>query len=57
MRSLQKSRTQMILTQSAKVGREPAGGGEGVGVVVAPDSTAADEGVFLELSSVLTLAK
>ena len=40
----------LILTQLAQVGREPAGRGEGVGVVVAQHPPEAGEGVVLELA-------
>ena len=47
----------LILAQLAQIGREPGGGNEGFGVVVAQDSAEADEGVVLELTGLLVLAQ
>jgi hypothetical protein len=47
----------LILAQWAQIGREPAGRGEGFGVVLAQNPAEADEGVVLELACLLVLAQ
>ena len=47
----------LILAQRAQIGGEPAGRGEGVGVVVAQHAAEAGEGVVLELAGLLVLAQ
>ena len=43
----------LVLAQGVQVGCEPAGRGEGFGVVVAQHATEAGEGVILELAGLL----
>ena len=45
----------LVFAQRAQVGGEPAGRGEGVGVVVAQHAAEAGEGVVLELAGLLVL--
>ena len=47
----------LILAQLAQIGREPAGRGEGFGVVLAQGAAEPDEGGVLELAGLLVLAE
>ena len=47
----------LVLAQLAQIGREPAGRGQGVGVVLAQHSAEAGEGVVLEFAGLLVLAQ
>jgi hypothetical protein len=46
-----------MLAQLAQIGREPASRGEGIGMVIAQDSTEAGEGVVLESECLLVLTQ